>query len=384
MSPSPMTTGGSGQPASYAWEATDEAVAARYGIPLEDVERFDLNTSPTPPPWLDELLSSGPFQSRLSDYPPGDYGELGEAAATAYGIDPASIVVAAGADEALDIVAKAFLPPGGTALLPTPTYAMYRVIAEQRPARVVAVPRLGPDEGYRLDLPAVRRVAKEADLIFLCDPNNPTGLPEPKGAIETLLAAIASDAADDRREAPVVVLDEAYAEFVDRSRVGLVAANPRLVVIRTVSKAYALAGFRVGFAIAGEALIERLRLFRAPGSISTVSATVATAALRRPATMRALVEATVVERERLRDALAAVGWSTRPSVTNFVLVDFGNVARAGAAAEALLRRGLVPRTFGDGHPLADHLRLTVRTPVADDRLVAVAREFGPARAEAAR
>src|SRR5207247_2014959 len=174
---------------------------------------------------------------------------------------------------------------------PAPTYDMYRVVTEQRDATAVAVPREGRDAGYRLDLAATRAAAAEADLVWLCSPNNPTALPEPDGAIETLLDGIRSDAAAAGRQAAMVVLDEAYAEFVGRSLIDLRLDHPNLVVVRTASKAYALAGLRVGF------------------------------------------------------------------------------------ATGLLHRGLVPRTFPAGHPLAHCLRLTIRDRAGNDRLVAAAREI---------
>ena len=143
-------------------------------------------------------------------------------------------------------------------------------------------------------------------------------------------------------------------------------------MVRTASKAYALAGLRVGFAVARPELIATLNPFRPPGSVSTVSVTVVTEALLDPAILDDNLARVAGERTRLRDALLALGWSVGPSVTNFLLVDFGSVERAATVAEALLSAGLVPRTFGAGHPLADHLRLTVRDPLENDRLIAVA------------
>jgi histidinol-phosphate aminotransferase len=106
-----------------------------------------------------------------------------------------------------------------------------------------------------------------------------------------------------------------------------------------------------------------------------VSVTVVTEALSDPTLAAANVAWVTAERARFSAALRDAGWSVGPSVTNFLLVDFGSVDRAAAAAEALLRHGLVPRTFPEGHPLADHLRVTVRSPEQDDRLIAAAREF---------
>jgi histidinol-phosphate aminotransferase len=377
LSPTPVTTNLPTQPAAYSWEATDEEVATRYGVPIESVVRFDLNTSPAPPALVAEVLAAGRFDTPLSEYPPSDYRRLVAAAAARYGVAPDELLVGAGADEILDIVAKVLIPPGGRAVIPTPSYAMYRVLTEQRGASVVAVPRQGPAAGYAMDVDAVRAAAAEADLVWLCSPNNPTGLPEPDGAIERLLEGLAADAAAAGRAPIPVVLDEAYAEFVDRSLAGLRGGYPALIVVRTASKAYALAGLRVGFAIARPEVIARLNPYRPPGSVSTVSVTIVTEALLDPDAATVNIRRVERERERLRVGLTEAGWSVGPSVTNFLLVDFGSIERAAAVATGLLQRGLVPRTFPAGHPLADHLRLTVRSPEEDDRLLAAAREIGP-------
>jgi histidinol-phosphate aminotransferase len=375
MSPTPVTFNTPNQPSSYTWEATNEEVAARYGVAIEDIVRFDLNTAPVPPDLAQQVMSAGRFHVSLSEYPPADYRRLVEAAAERYGVGTDELVVGAGADEILDVIGKTFLVEGSKALVPVPTYAMFRVITEQRGAIAVAVPRLGAGEGYALDLPAVRDAARDAALVWLCSPNNPTALPEPDGAIETLLRQIALDANADDRPAPIVVVDEAYAEFAGRSLADLRFDHPNLIVIRTASKAYALAGLRVGFAIARPELVARMNPIRPPGSVSTVSVTVVTEALRDPALAIANVERVAAERERLIAALREAGWSVGPSVTNFILVDLDSVDRAASAADALLRRGLVPRTFPESHPLADHLRLTVRSPEQDDRLIEAARDF---------
>ena len=131
-------------PAGYAWEATDEQVSARYGVPASAIVRFDLNTSPAPPDLAMRLLRAGVYGRPISEYPPSDYRDLVAAAAEAYGVDGDELLVGAGADEILDLVAKAFLPPGAGSVIPTPTYAMYGILTEQRPALPVAVPRRAP------------------------------------------------------------------------------------------------------------------------------------------------------------------------------------------------------------------------------------------------
>jgi histidinol-phosphate aminotransferase len=375
MSPTPVTFGLPTQPASYSWEATDEEVAARYGIPIDRILRFDLNTSPAPPEIVAGILTSGVFDAPLSEYPPSDYRRLIETAAAVYGVERDELLVGAGADEILDLVAKAFLPPGGSAVVPVPTYAMYRIVTEQRGATAVLVPRLVADEGYALDLERTREAAREAALVWLCSPNNPTGLPEPDGAIETLLDVIAVDAIVAGRPPAIVVLDEAYAEFVGASLLELRHRHPNLVIVRTASKAYALAGLRVGFAVARPETIARIAPYRPPGSVSTISVTVVTEALADPRGMQANVARVDAERDRLADALRTAGWTVGPTVTNFLLADFGTTERAAAVATGLLRRGLVPRTFAAGHPLAHGLRLTIRDRAGNDRLIAAARDI---------
>ena len=199
---------------------------------------------------------------------------------------PEEILVGAGADEVLDLCAKAFIPAGGAAIVPVPTYPMYGILTDQRRAAVVRIPRHGADAGYALDGDAVRAAAAEPTdngaypgLVWLCSPNNPTGRAEPSGAIDRLLSGLLADARAADRPEPTVILDEAYIEFAGESLVGLRGAYPRLVVLRTMSKAYAIAGLRVGFAIARPEVIEEIAIYRPPGSVSIVSVDVATALL---------------------------------------------------------------------------------------------------------
>lgn len=348
----------------YTWEPSNQAIAARYGVPPAEVVRFDTNTSPAAPGWLSEILA-GPFDPTLNEYPDSEYAELASAAAAYTGVSSSEVLVGAGADEILDIVAKTFLPPDGAAIVPIPTYGMYGVLTSQRPARVLAIPRLGPSDAFALDLPSVIARLPEAQVAWLAVPNNPTGQDEP----DANLLAILEAAADQGPTAPIVVVDEAYHEFTGRSAIPLRDRYPNLIIVRTVSKAFALPGIRIGYAVATRETVARLERLRPPGSVSTVSATIGAAALRRPAVAAENVRRLVAERERFATALAEAGWPPLPSVTNFLLVRVGDHDAAEAAAERLLRRGLVPRTFGPANPLRGHLRLTVRSAEENARLI---------------
>jgi histidinol-phosphate aminotransferase len=241
---------------------------------------------------------------------------------------------------------------------------MYGVLSSQRAARLVSVRRFGPDGGFALDVERVVAVLPDVAVVWLCDPNNPTGAAEPAGAVEAVLEAAAA-----LPSPPLVVVDEAYHEFTGRTYAGLRSRFPNLLVVRTMSKAFALPGIRVGYGVAARETIARLERVRPPGSMSTLSAHLATVALGRPADARANVSRIEAARDTFVAGLMAAGWSVSPSVTNFVLAHVGSHEEAEATADRLLRAGIVPRTFGPANPLRGHLRLTVRTPDENERLL---------------
>jgi histidinol-phosphate aminotransferase len=346
----------------YTWEPSNAQIAARYGLRPEDILRFDTNTSPLAPELVPEWLR-GPFDPPLNEYPDSSYAGLTAAAAAYTGVEPHEVVVGAGADEVLDLVAKAYLPAGAAALVPTPTYAMYGVLTGQRAARIISVPRPAV-AGYALDVPATVARLAEVSLVWLCSPNNPTGLPDSPADIEAVLRAATRAA-----KPPLVVVDEAYHEFDGASVVPWRTRYPNLLAVRTVSKAFGLAGVRVGFGVGPRSVIERLERVRPPGSVSTISAHLAEAALRQPTYALDNVQRLSSEREWLSSRLSELGWQPTPSVTNFLLVRIGDQETAEHAADGLLRAGIVSRTFGPANPLRGHLRLTVRTRAENERLL---------------
>ena len=347
----------------YTWEPSNAAIAARYGLRPEHVSRFDTNTSPAAPDWLPAALR-GPFDPPLNEYPDSSYAELTAAAAAYVGARPDEVIVGAGADEVIDLVAKAYLGPADGALVPVPTYSMYGVLTSQRGARIVAVPRRGASEHFALDLDAAVARLAEVAVVWLCTPNNPTGTNDDEATVLALLAAAAA-----QPRPPLVVIDEAYFEFTGESHVGWREQFEQLLVVRTLSKAFALPGIRVGYGVAGRPVIERLERVRPPGSISTVSAGLGALALRSPDYARVNAAALGAERDWLAGRLDVAGWPATPSVTNFLLVRIGDHAAAEDAAEGLLRAGIVPRTFGPANPLRGHLRLTVRSRAENERLL---------------
>jgi len=321
--------------APYVWAPGVEDVAARHGVAPEHVLKFDQNTPPLPGVPQVPLAES---MARLSQYPDGSYRELREAAAAYAGLAPENVVVGAGADDLILLLAQAFLGPGRRAAIAPPTYALYRIATTLHGAAVV-----GPEE--------------EAELAWLCNPNNPTGSwIEPEEIVERAR----------RRPGAIVVVDEAYVEYGARSCAPWVDELENVVVVRTLSKAFGFAALRVGYALAHPETAALLTERRAPAPIAGPSAAIAAAALRDP--RLGDVETTITERERVRLALTAAGFDCPPTATNFVYVPTDE-----PLAEDLERRGIVVRSFPGA------IRVTVRRPSENDVLLrALGAEPGPA------
>ncbi len=321
--------------APYVWAAGVDEVAARHGLPREAVLKFDQNTPPLPGVPQVPLAVS---MAQLADYPDGSYRELREAAAVYTGLAPENVVVGAGADDLILLLAQAFLGPGACAAVAEPTYALYRIATRLHGASVVGS-------------------TDEADLVWACNPNNPTGSwVEPEE-----LVSLARE-----RPETIVVVDEAYVEYGARSCVPWVDELENLVVVRTMSKAFGLASLRVGYALACPETAAVLTERRAPAPISGPSAAIAAAALREP--RLGDVETTVAERERFRAALVAAGYDCPPTATNFVFVRTDE-----PLADRLEAQGIVVRAFPGA------IRMTVRRPSENDVVLrALGAEPGPA------
>jgi histidinol-phosphate/aromatic aminotransferase/cobyric acid decarboxylase-like protein/imidazoleglycerol phosphate dehydratase HisB len=308
----------------YEWSPSSAEVAARHGLRTEQVLRFDQNTPPLP--GVPQVPLAASF-ARLNEYPDGTFGELREAAASYSGVAADQIVPGAGADELIALCAKTFLGPGRRAAIFSPTYGLFRIASQLEGAEVDGEP-----DG--------------ADLIWVCNPNNPTGELRTAGEI-TALARANPEAA--------VVVDEAYWEFAGVTCAPLVAELPNVIVLRTLSKAFGLAALRVGYAVAAPETAVELDRRRPPASVSAPAARIAAAALRDP---RLDVDATVAERERVRTALAAAGYDCPETHGNFVWLR--SEARLGEQLEAA---GLVVRIFAEG------IRISLRRPAENDVLL---------------
>ena len=337
----------------YKWQPTTAEIAAATGMRPEEVERFDHNTSPFGTDWAPGVAAAA--LSSVNEYPGASYRSLRDAAARLYGLAPENIVPGAGADEMILLSARAFLNRGDTAAAATPAYPLYEIATLQVGAVFRPVPATGPDFAFPAD--AVISAARDADLVWICAPSNPIGNAVPDDAVDAAIAATDG----------LVVVDAAYAEFSATDWTELVQRNHNVIVLRTMSKAFGIAGARVGFAMAHPDLVAAIDGIRPPGSISSVSVALALSALDRADEMVATVAKIRALRRDLEAALAGVGFRVIPSLSNFVLCEVG--PNAHTLADDLMSEGLVVRKFPQDGPLADYLRFTVRSAPAQARLI---------------
>ncbi len=324
-----------------------------YGAPqapLPVALNVNENTHPVPDEVADDILGAvARALGGVNRYPDREFTALREAFAEylGHGLDRDGIWAANGSNEVLQHVLQAFAGPGRTAFGFAPTYSMYPLLARGTGAEWVAG-RREPDFSVMPDDAASQVADAAPDVVFLCAPNNPTGTPLD---LETIAAVY--DATDG-----VVVVDEAYQEFAPRdtpSALTLLPGRERMVVSRTMSKAFAFAGARVGYLAADPALIDALRLVRLPYHLSALTQAAATAALGHADTMLRMVGDIVEQRERISATLDALGYEPYESWTNFVL--FGGVDEPRATWQALYDRGILIRDVGIPH----HLRVTAGT-----------------------
>lgn len=303
-------------------------------------------------------------------YPEPQPVALCQALAALYGCEIDQLLVGRGSDEAIDLLMRALCVPGRDAVVVTPpVFAMYAVSARLQGAPLLEVPLCDTDTGFVPDFDKIAdaALAHGAKIVFLCSPCNPCGAAIAAEDIMTLATRLQGRA--------LVVVDEAYVEFSRfPSVVPQVAQQENLAVLRTLSKAHALAAARIGCVIAHPDMVAVLRACQAPYPVPAPSTQLALAALT-PAMLSATqrrVEEIITERERMRGALAAMPAVVHvyPSEGNFLLARFRD---AGQAFKGLLSAGVVVRDQRMAPQLADALRITIGTPRDNDRVLAALR-----------
>jgi histidinol-phosphate aminotransferase len=299
-------------------------------------------------------------------YPEGSNRELRELIARKYGIGPESVIFGNGADEIIYYLAMSLINDGDEVIIPRLTFPIYEIACRMMRARIV----YSEMDGFRIDLAdMLHRVTTKTKLITLCNPNNPTGHALAADAVYPFLEAVSREV--------LVIMDEAYADFADRTTFPDSVARFRqgfdnLVVIKTLSKAYGLAGFRVGYGIGDPGIVELMNRIKLPFNVGIVSQFAALGALDDDEFLKATVENTKRGREEIERAMERLGLSPVESSTNFVLIDTHE--NADQVTEELMKRGVIVRSAKNyGTPTS--IRVTVGTHEQNRRFIEAMEEI---------
>jgi histidinol-phosphate aminotransferase len=343
------------------------------GKPIEELERElgisnIIKLASNENPFGPSPLALAAMQRALADtwlYPDGSGHVLKHKLAAKLGVDVSQITLGNGSNDALVLLAETFLKPGLEAVYSQYAFAVYPIAVQATGAKGVVVPALPPGSKMELghDLAAMSRaINANTRVVFIANPNNPTGTWMPAAELKAFIAAVPRHV--------IVALDEAYFEYTDglglQNGVEWLGRYPNLVVFRTFSKAYGLAGARVGYAVSHPDVADMLNRVRQPFNVSAMGLAGAAAALDDMAHMNAAVKVAVTERARLTARLTQLGTRVVPSAGNFLLLHVG--ANARQRFDALLRKGIIVRPVGN-YQLPEHLRMTLGTVEQNDRFL---------------
>lgn len=295
----------------------------------------------------------------LSRYPDGNGYELKLALARRYGVDMSSIVLGNGSNDVLELVAHAFLGPGRAAVLSQHAFAVYPLATQARGARQIVVP--AKDYGHDLDA-MLKAIDEETFVVWVANPNNPTGTLVSPEALEAFVRKVP--------ERVLIVLDEAYNEYIHHElradTVKWLKRHPNLIVVRTFSKAYGLAGLRVGYGLAHPSVADVMNRVRQPFNVNSVALAAASAALDDMEFVARSFAENLQGLRQLEEGFLALGLAFIPSHGNFITVQVG---KAAEVYKKLLRRGVIVRPIA-GYGLPEHLRVTVGTPQENEKFLA--------------
>jgi histidinol-phosphate aminotransferase len=309
-------------------------------IPCDADLSDNTNLFGAPPAALRELAMSG--REEISRYPGLYTRRLREALADYAGVRPDEVITGCGSDDVIDSAIRAFAEPGESLAFSDPTFSMIPVFAKVNGVVPVAVPFTSS-----LDIDADALLATNARVIYVCSPNNPTGTPPSRHAVDRVL----------ERAPGLVILDEAYAEFAGSGRTGDAPSHDRLLVTRTLSKAFGMAGFRIGYGTACASVVHEIEKVRGPYKENGPGERAAACAVTEDVEwMREMAARAVDVRERFVAELRRNGFEPIPSAANFILVPVDDASRMGA----LMRQGgIAVRPYPALRGIGDALRITM-------------------------
>ncbi|MCC5810324.1 MAG: histidinol-phosphate transaminase [Ectothiorhodospiraceae bacterium] len=341
-----------------------EELARELGLELDSIVKLASNENPMGP-GTRAINAARDALTEVHRYPDGNGYSLKLALSRHHGVAPECITIGNGSNDVLALLAGAFLDTGREAVFSEHAFAVYPIVTQAvgATARVAKALPEGSDMPFGHDLAAMAAAVGPATrLVFIANPNNPTGTWLESQPLKDFLRAMPDDV--------IVVVDEAYFEYADADRypdaTQWLSAFPNLVVTRTFSKAYGLAGFRVGYALSHPGIAELLNRVRQPFNVNLVAQAAAEAALADQDYIRQSVAVNGEQRHWLHGKLQALGLTVLPSAANFLCFRVG--ARADAVYQGLLERGVIVRPVA-GYGLPGYLRVTVGLPAENQRFI---------------
>ncbi len=337
--------------------------AGKPAAAREDLVTYKISSNENPYPPLPSVVEAVVESAgRMNRYPDMAVTELSAAIAERWGVSPAEVATGTGSSGVLGSLVQITCNPGDEIVYAWRSFEAYPIVAALAGAKSVQVPL---DSQARHDLDAMAAaITERTRLVIVCTPNNPTGPSVDEAELRAFLAKVPTDV--------LVVIDEAYLEFVEPDKavdaLAIYRDHPNVCILRTFSKAYGLAGLRVGYCIAHEPVAEALRKAAVPFGVSDMAQRAALASLAAYDELQERVDALMTERARVAEALAEQGWKIPDSQANFIWLPLGDDAMAFAAAAD--QAGLVVRPFdGDG------VRCSIGETEANDRLIEVCEAF---------
>ncbi|TPQ43277.1 MULTISPECIES: histidinol-phosphate transaminase [Cupriavidus] len=329
-------------------------VAREFGLDEAGIVKLASNENPLGMPESAKHAAAAAI-AELGRYPDSNGFELKAALSTKLGVPQDWLTLGNGSNDILELAAHALVTPGQSIVYAEYSFAVYALATQEIGARAIVVK--ARDYGHDLDAMAAA-ITSDTRLVFIANPNNPTGTFVPAAALETFLAKVPAEV--------VVVLDEAYNEYLDDDQqydsVAWVRRYPNLLVSRTFSKAYGLAGLRIGYAVAQPELTDLLNRIRQPFNVNSVAQAAAVAALGDTAFLQRSAELNRAGKAQLVEAFSRLGLEFVASSGNFVLVRVGDDDDAGARVNvALLRQGVIVRPVGN-YGMPRWLRVTIGLP----------------------
>ncbi len=324
---------------------------------LKNVVKLASNENPYDPP-KKVMAALRRNASGVNRYPDSNAFELKKTIAAKMGVTAENIVVGNGADEIIELLGKAFLDPGDRIIVSRHAFIRYRMAADLMNAKTKTVNM----KNYTHDLIKMAEAAGERDkFLFVTNPSNPTGTYNSKKEIDKMFSILKK-----KKDAPVVVFDEAYTDFTDAndyaSAINYFKAGKKIIILRTFSKTYGMAGLRIGFAVAPKEICGILERIRPPFNTTALSQAAAIAALKDTSYVKSVTKKILAEKKRMEKNLSAMGLKYVPSQANFLLV---NVANGNKAFTALLKMGVIVRGMAE-YELPAFIRVTVGKPAEND------------------